>query len=103
MTPAADEALAAIFDYINADNPEAAARYYSTALDTFFGLPDGFVPHRASDSLPEVIRALPVPGFGGYTLRIAILDDAVYLITALRPGLTDKMKDDRTLPGWDEV
>lgn len=49
---------------------------------------------RASDSLPEYVREMPVKGFNGYTLRIMRHTDGVtYLLSAHRPGASDRMKD----------
>jgi plasmid stabilization system protein ParE len=103
VTPAADDALFANFSHIEADNPSAAERYYNEALDAFFGLPDELVPKRASEKLPEYVRAMPVPGFKGYTLRIAVFDESVHLIAALRPGLTNEMMDDKSATGLEEA
>lgn len=60
----------------------------------FFGLPDWVDYKRASDSLPEYVREMPVKGFNGYTLRIMRHTDGVtYLLSAHRPGASDRMKD----------
>lgn len=103
VTPTADAALMGVFDFICSNNPAAAAQYLEAAYDVFFNLPDFRVPVRASDHLPDYVRSLNVPGYSGYTLRIAVLDDAVYLLTALRPGATEAMNDARTRTGLRDV
>lgn len=103
VTPEADAAIEAVFDFIAADNLDAAERYYRVAYDTFFELPDIRMPVRASDHLPEYVRSLHIPGFDGYVLRIAIFDDAVFLLTALRPGATDEMNDAKTQTGLRDI
>ncbi|WP_299211979.1 type II toxin-antitoxin system RelE/ParE family toxin [uncultured Tateyamaria sp.] len=99
VTPEADQAIADIFAFIATDNLDAAERYYRAAYDAFFELPDSVVPKRASEFLPEYVRALRVPNFDGYTLRIAILEDRIALLTALRPGASDDMTNDSTRQG----
>lgn len=103
VTPEADTAVADVFAFIHAANPDAAARYYRAAYDAFFGLSDQLVPVRAGDHLPEYVRSLNVPGFDGYSLRIAIFDDTVFLLTALRPGASDEMNDAKTEAGLRDV
>jgi len=99
VTPTADAALEDVFDYIRAENPAAAKQYLEAALDAFYGLPDFRVPVRASDHLPDYVRSLNISGYSGYTLRIAVFEDVVYLLTALRPGAMEAMNDARTRAG----
>ena len=74
VTPTAEADLREIASFIATGNIEAADRYISAALAVFEDLPDMRVPVRASDHLPEHVRSMPVPGFDGYTLRIAIFE-----------------------------
>lgn len=102
VTPTAERDALAISDYIHRDNPAAADRYLRCVLATFFDWPDEVTPKRAAAHLPESIREIPVPGFRGYTLRIAILGETTYLLAAFAPGLPDAYKDARTLRGYAE-
>ncbi len=103
VTPTGEADLRTISTFIAADNPAAAERYLAATRDAFERLPDLRVPVRASAHLPEHVRVLRVPGFAGYTLRIAIFESDTYLIAAFRPGLPDEFKDARTLEGLGEV
>lgn len=103
VTPTGEAELRAIATFIAMDNPAAAERYLAAAREAFERLPDLHVPVRASAHLPEHVRVLRVPGFAGYTLRIAIFETETYLVAAFRPGLPDAFKDARTLAGLGKV
>jgi plasmid stabilization system protein ParE len=104
VTENAVENLAAIVRFIGRDNPSAATRYYNTALDRFMLFPDEiYTPKRASELLPDNVHDIQVPGFKGYTLRIMLTDNAVYLVATFRPGLTEEIKALLTAHGIDEV
>lgn len=92
VTSHADANIDAISLFIAQDNPSASERYYRAVADTFENLPDILTPERASEYLPETVRKMNVKGFGGYTLHIAILEDATYLLSAYRPGLPEAYK-----------
>ena len=79
--------------YIAADNEAAALRFQNACRDTFLSLPDTLLPRRASQRLPAHVRTLNVRGFRGYTLRIAVFEDAVYLLNAFAPGLSEAAKN----------
>lgn len=88
-----------IHDYIAERVPNAATFYYQKALSTFEDFPDDFhVPPAASAQVPDYVRVLHLASpFRGYTLWVAFLDDALYLIAAFAPGLPDEYKDSRAL------
>lgn len=84
--------LDAISTFIARNNYTAAERFYHVTVHHFENLPDILTPERASPLLPEEVRKLQVKGFSGYTLHIAIFEDAIYLLSAFRPGLSDIQK-----------
>ncbi len=62
------------------------------------------MPRRAAAHLPEHVRTIDLARpFRGYTLRVAVYEDAMYLLSAFAPGLSDAFKDARTLDGLREV
>jgi len=88
-----------IHDFIAERAPNAAALYFQQALSTFEGFPDDFqTPPIASAQMPDYVRVLHLASpFCGYTLWVAFLDEALFLITAFAPGLPDEFKDSRAL------
>lgn len=103
VTPSAQDQIDQIADFIATGNVDASDRYIETAFSSFFELSDEIMYRRASERLPDYIRELPVPGFRGYVLRVAYLEDKIGLIAAFRPGLTDGMKNRRTHKGLREL
>ena len=63
-----------IFNFCSENCPDAKSMY-----DVFSGT-------------TNVARMFQVKGFSGYTLHIAIFEDAIYLLSAFRPGLSDIQK-----------
>lgn len=103
VTPTAEADLREITSFIAAGNLDAADRYVTAALNVFEELPDLRTPVRASEHLPENVHSMQVPGFAGYTLRIAVFETETYLIAAFRPGLTAVMRDRRSKLGLGEI
>ncbi len=105
ITETGDTDLNAIYEYLQTRTPRSAELYYRQALSTFEEFPDDiWMPAPAAPSLPEYVRILHLASpFRAYTLRIAIKDDAVYLLAAFAPGLPDEFKDARTLRGLSEL
>ena len=100
LTPTGEQDVRQIFAHILTDNPDAASRFYESAMHTFFEFPDDIqTPAKAGDHLPEYVHVLHVRGFRGYTLRVAIFAEEMYLLSAFAPGLPDEFKDARTLLG----
>ena len=102
VTSVAQQNLADTFDFIFADNRQAAQRYETASLDSFYELADNLLPKRASQHLPEYVREIGVKGFKGYTLRVAIFESEIYLLNAFAPGLADWQKDAATGQVLDE-
>ena len=88
-----------IHDFIAERAPNAASFFYEQALSTFGDFPDDIhVPATASAMMPEYVRVLHLASpFRGYTLWVAFLDDALYLVAAFAPGLPDAYKDRHAL------
>lgn len=103
VTPTALEQIIRNTTQIARSNPASAFRYYMTALQHFDRHPEALVPRRAHLSLPREVRALNVPGFKGYTLHIAIREDAIYLVGAYMPGLSDGSVIRRTRKGLSDT
>lgn len=105
ITPAGEADIFSIFDYLQRRTPSAAAAYLRIVTTTFESFPDEFqTPPRASGLLPDYVRVLHLGSpFRGYTLWIAFLDDALYLIAAFAPGLPDEFKDTRALSGLKSI
>ena len=102
LTRTARTVIQRIAHRIARENPAAAQRYYQSAIDTFFTLPDDLTPKRAGERFPDTVRELQVAGFRGYTLRIAVFADRISLVAAFAPGLSDDAKDARTMRGLNE-
>lgn len=94
-----------IRDHLSAHAPHVAELYYRHALQTFAQFPDDlWLPHRASDALPDTVRAMYLPSpFRQYSLWVAFTDDALYLLAAFAPGLSDRQKLGRGTSGFDEM
>jgi plasmid stabilization system protein ParE len=103
VTQTAKHLIQHITGYIYERHPGAAERYYAAVMQGFEGFDERFLPRRASDDLPDYIREASVPGFKGYTIRIAILDDAIYLIAAFAPRQGDERKAHSTQSGLREI
>ena len=103
VVPNATRQILEIYEFILLGNESAADLYYSTAYSIFEQVQDTPMHRQASEQLPEFVREMQVPGFRGYTLRIAYVDDKIGLIAAFRPGLTDVMKNRRTHTGLREL
>lgn len=104
LTPTGEQDIRQIYAYILTDNHDAAARFYESALQTFFEFPDDIqTPARAAAHLPEYVHVMHVRGFRGYTLRVAVFAEELYLLSAFAPGLPDEFKDARTLLGLREL
>lgn len=88
--------------YIHRDNPAAARAYRRAVSETFAAFDERFLPRRASENLPEYVRAVTVKGFPGYTLRVAVLPDAIVLVAAFAPYLSDQMVQSRSESGLAE-
>ena len=80
-------------DFIATRSPKAVLRYIDHIEADFFRLAPGFLSRRASDALPKPVRAASVSGFRGYTYHYIQIDQAIYLLSAFAPGLSDETKE----------
>ena len=96
IAASAGAAVRDIVAYIHADNPIAARRYSEAVIQAFRDFDERFLPRRASEKLPSYVREMHVPGFRGYLLRIAILEDQIVLVSAFAPRISDERKDAAT-------
>ncbi|MEO0938553.1 MAG: hypothetical protein AAFY38_10410 [Pseudomonadota bacterium] len=92
-------------DFLSQRAPHVATLYYQKVLQTFMEFPDDvWLPHRASDDLPEFVRVMYPPSpFRQYPIWVAFTEDALYLVAAFAPGLTEEQQIDRSQSGLDEI
>ena len=92
-----------IIDFIAEANPTKAQSYIETTTAVLLGFDERFLPHRPEpDDLPDVFQAR-VPGFAGYTVWVAVTDDAVAIVGAFRPGLSTGQKLRRARVGFADL
>lgn len=92
-----------IFDFIAADNPNKASGYITSAEDALAVFDEQFLPLRAHARLPEYVRQVQVPGYKGYMLWIAVTDEAIAIVAAMRPGLSTSKKLNRARSGLTDL
>lgn len=98
-TPRARADLLAIHDYINDDNPSAAARFLAAADECFRLLAEFPEAGRAwSSDRPELagVRAHPIPRFANYLVFYRPASDGILVLAVLHAA-----RDlDNVLPGY---
>lgn len=103
VTETAARHIASITRYIHRHNP-AAARNYRAAVSEWLDRLDEFsIPKRATERLPDHVREAQVPGFRGYVVRVAFTSEAIVLLAAFAPHLSDRRRDAQTRTGLREL
>ena len=105
ITPTGEADIYSIYEYLLERTPNAADAYLRMVTNTFETFPDDvWLPPRASSDMPDYVRVLHLGSpFRGYTLWVAFLEEALYLLAAFAPGLPDEFKKSRGDLGLDEL
>lgn len=88
--------------YIAADNPTKADEYVDAVERQLTQFDERFLPRRIFRHR-HTVYVLNVYGFSGYLLWLVLTEEAIVVVAAFRPGLTDAMQTDRAQPGFDEL